>query len=212
MKGTPLFAGFYSTNQRPVEEAYLNDGTPWENEAAVLAGIPSGARYVGQFVNIANDLYWFLEDLTTLKSVKESLKPKADEIEIDDEAGNFAAENVEDALKELIELYFKMKNPFLITLSASGSVSGKIAGAVFPPGWTLTDVDGTDLKITHTLIGREVANVIVKEVNGTAKRFCVPFSEAFAGITEDGFDITIEGINQTDLALQIFIFFSNGDN
>jgi hypothetical protein len=142
--------------------------------------------------------------------------PKANEILFDEEdeeiATLFAAENVEDALKELMNIIIKLQNPYLIELSASSDVSDKISGAVFPAGWSLADVGGTDLKITHTLIGREVANVVVKEINGTAKRFCVPFSEGFTGITEDGSDITIEGINQTDLALQIFIFFSNGNS
>lgn len=208
MKGTPLFAGFYSTTQRPIEEAFLNEGTPWVDTAEALAGIPSGARYIGQLVNIANELYWFLEDLTTLTKLRDAINPRAIEVPIDDVAGNFAAENVEDALIELMTAVIKNKNPYLITLSGDASVSGKIAGAVIPEGWSLEDIDGTDLKITHNLIDRTVANVSIKEINGAATRLCIPFSEAFTGISEDGSSITIEGINITDLPLNVYIFFS----
>jgi len=212
MKGTPLFAGFYSTTQRPIEEAYLNDGATWESEAQALAGIPSGARYIGQFVNIQNELFWFLDDLTTLTSVKEALKPKANEIlfdEADEEIQTlFAAENVETALKELMNKLNAMKNPFVIQLTASDSISGKIAGAIVPIGWSLSDGEGTNLIITHNLEGREVSNVVVKEFNGGTGRFCIPFSEGFTGISETGNDIIIEGLNLTDLVLKIFIFFS----
>lgn len=208
MKGTPLFAGFYSTTQRPIEEAYLNDGATWVSQAEALANIPSGARYIGQFVNIQNELFWFLDDLTTLTSVKEALKPRAVEVEIDDANNLFAAENVEAALMELMENVIKMKNPYVITLTAAASISGKIAGAVIPLNWSLADQEGTDLVITHDLANRKVANVVVKEINGESARFCVPFSEGFTGISETGNDITIEGLNLTDLVLKIFIFFS----
>lgn len=208
MKGTPLFAGFYSTTQRPIEEAYLNDGATWESQAEALANIPSGARYIGQFVNIQNELFWFLDDLTTLTSVKEALKPRAVEVEIDDADNLFAAENVEAALMELMNKVIKMKNPYVIELTAAASISGKIAGAVIPPNWSLADQAGTDLIITHDLADREVANVVVKEINGETARFCVPFSEGFTGISETGNDIIIEGLNLTDLVLKIFIFFS----
>lgn len=208
LKGTPIFAGFYSTTQRPIEEAYLNNGATWTSEAEALANIPSGARYIGQFVNINNDLYWFLDDLTTLTSVKDALKPRAIEVLTDDEDGLFAAENVEHALKELMELLIKMRNPFLVTLSPAGDISGKIAGAIVPTGWVLADQGGTDLVITHNVPDRIVSNVVVKEVNGGVARMCVPFSEGFTGITESGNTIVIEGLNLTDLTLQIFIFFS----
>jgi len=212
MKGTPLFAGFYSTTQRPIEEAYLNDGATWESQAEALASIPSGARYIGQFVNIQNELFWFLDDLTTLTSVKDALKPKANEILFDETNEEiqtlFAAENVEAALMELMNKVIKMKNPYIIELTAAASISGKIAGAIIPTGWSLADQDGTGLIITHNLADREVANVIVKEINGESARFCVPFSEGFTGISETGNDITIEGLNLTDLVLKIFIFFS----
>jgi len=186
----------------------LKDGATWESQAEALANIPSGARYIGQFVNIQNELFWFLDDLTTLTSVKEALKPRAVEVEIDDADNLFAAENVEAALMELMNKVIKMKNPYVITLTAAAAISGKIAGAVIPPNWSLADQGGTDLVITHDLADREVANVIVKEFNEETARFCVPFSEGFTGISETGNDIIIEGLNLTDLVLKIFIFFS----
>lgn len=186
----------------------MNDGATWESEAQALAGIPSGARYIGQFVNIQNELFWFLDDLTTLTSVKEALKPKANELLIDDVDGLFAAENVEAALMELMNKVIEIKNPYVVTLSAAASISGKIAGAVIPTGWSLADQDGTGLIITHNLADREVSNVVVKEINGETARFCVPFSEGFTGISETGNDIIIEGLNLADLVLKIFIFFS----
>ena len=212
LKGTPVFAGFYSTTQRPIEEAYLNNGQPWESEAEALANIPSGARYIGQLINIQNELYWFLDDLTTLTTVKEALKPKANEVlfdETDEEIQTlFAAENVEDALKELMNLIIKARNPFVIQLSAGAAISDKIQGAIVPAGWVLTDIDGTDLQITHNLQDREFASLTVKEINGGTKRLCIPFNEAFGGITETGQIITIQGLNLTDLAMNIYIFFS----
>jgi hypothetical protein len=212
LRGTPVYAGFYSTTQRPIEEAYLNNGQPWASEAEALENIPSGARYIGQLINIQNELYWFLDDLTTLTTVKDALKPKADEVlfnETDEEIQTlFAANNVEDALKELMNLIIKARNPFVIKLSAGAAISDKIQGAIIPAGWVLTDIDGTDLQITHNLEDREFASLTVKEINGGTKRLCIPFNEAFTGITENGQNITIEGLNPTDLAMNIYIFFS----
>ena len=190
----------------------MNNGQPWANEAEALANIPSGARYIGQLINIKNELYWFLDDLTTLTTVKDALKPKADEVlfnETDEEIQTlFAAENVEDALKELMNLIIKARNPFVINLSAGAAISDKIQGAIIPAGWQLADIDGTDLQITHNLEDREFASLTIKEINGETKRLCIPFSEAYGGITETGQNITIQGLNLTDLAMNIFIFFS----
>ena len=211
LKGTPVFAGFYSTTQRPIEEAYLNNGQPWESEAEALANIPSGARYIGQLINIQNDLYWFLDDLTTLTSVKDALKPRANEVlfdETDEEIKTlFAAENVETALKELMNLVIKGRNPFVIELSAGAAISDKIQNAIIPVGWSLADQGGTDLIITHVL-DREFASLTIKEIDGETGRLCIPFNEAYTGITETGQEIIIEGLNLTDLAMKIFIFFA----
>jgi hypothetical protein len=96
--------------------------------------------------------------------------------------------------------------PQVISLTASGSVAGKISGATKPSGWTLTASD-TNLIISHTLPGKQLAGIIVKETNGSIKRVCVPFEDAYTGITENGTDITIEGINPVALALTVILTF-----
>jgi len=96
--------------------------------------------------------------------------------------------------------------PQVIVLSAASDVSGKISGATKPDGWTLAASD-TDLIITHTVTGKQVSGIIIKEVDGSTKRICVPFEEAYTGITEISTTITIEGINPTSLALIVIIQF-----
>ena len=97
--------------------------------------------------------------------------------------------------------------PQTIVLSAASDVSGKITGATKPVGWTLA-ADATNLIITHNLTGKQLAGIIVKETDGTIKRVCVPFEEAYTGMTENGLVITIEGINPTALALTLILMFA----
>lgn len=209
LKGTPIFAGFYSTTQRPIEEAYLNNGTPWADAAEVLTNVPAGARYKGMLVNIGYELHWFLEDLTTIQPVKDTLIQTAEETLIEDVGTFFTADNVEGALQEIGATLKLLKNPYIIELQASGDVADYLVSPVVPVGWSLSVSDGTDLVITHNLIDRELAQpVAIKEINGGTNRFCIPFEEAYTGVTETGNAIKIEGINTPNLPLKIYLFFS----
>lgn len=209
INGTPIEAGFYTTTQLPIEALYMNGGEPWANEAEALAGIPSGARYKYMIININGDLYWFLDDLITLELLKNVFLQTAEEVPIDDVLDYYAAENVEDALAEIGAALVAMENPFSIVLSASASVAGKISGAVVPAGWALAVDDSVNLKITHTVNNRLISNITVFEIDGTEKRQCIPFSEAYTGVVEiSDSEILVEGINPTALPLHIFIFFS----
>lgn len=139
-------------------------------------------------------------------------------VPIVDLAEIFAAENVEDALLEvklLVDAHTEklatlFKNPYKISLVASGSVAGKIIGATYPSGWSLaaTGDSGTNLAITHNLVDRELADVTVKYVDEPVKRLRSPFRTAFAGVTEVGSVITIEGLDPVHLPLIIHLFFS----
>ena len=64
--GTPIAIGFYPGSASPVDERYLNDGTPYANTAEVLATIPVISRHVGLTVNVAGVEYWFWPDVNTL--------------------------------------------------------------------------------------------------------------------------------------------------
>lgn len=101
------------------------------------------------------------------------------------------------------------ENPYVISLSAATNVPLRISGGyTVPEGWTVAASGDTNLVITHTMAGRELTSVMVKEIDGTKKRMCTPFDEAYSGISEDGLSITIEGLNPSALPLSIHLFFS----
>ncbi len=99
------------------------------------------------------------------------------------------------------------QSDFIITLPAAGSVAERLSGATYPTGWVLT-ASSTNLIITHTLGGEQLSGITIKEVDGSISRVCVPFDEAYTGITENGTSITIEGLNPTALALTLILTFA----
>jgi hypothetical protein len=64
--------GLKVLNPLPVDDKYLNNGTPYANSAAVLAAIPQSIRHVGLTVNIANIEYWFKDGVTDLDLILKS--------------------------------------------------------------------------------------------------------------------------------------------
>ena len=55
-----LPTGFFRTTNEPLDVRYLASGlTPYSSVAAANAAIESSVRYIGQFVNINNQLYWY---------------------------------------------------------------------------------------------------------------------------------------------------------
>ena len=97
--------------------------------------------------------------------------------------------------------------PQIIVLSAAADIPGKISGATVPSGWSLAADGDYNLVITHTLTGKQLSGIIMKETSGTVKRVCIPFEEAYSGITEEGLNITIEGLNTTSLVLTLILTF-----
>lgn len=96
------------------------------------------------------------------------------EVLIEDLDELFAADNVEDALKELYLLSNQNKNVFEISLPSSTTVAGRIAAAVagvdYPEGWILAPgTSPVDLLITHNL-NRRIASVSIFAVTGTEEQ------------------------------------------
>jgi hypothetical protein len=60
-----LATGFNRTTGEPIDVLYLATGlVPYASVAAANAAIVSGVRYIGQFVNITNQLYWYGAGIT----------------------------------------------------------------------------------------------------------------------------------------------------
>ena len=208
-------------SQRPLNEWYLNNGVAWVDEAAVLAGIPSGSRSEFMFVNIAGVLYWFLADLTTLEAVTVSNLQDAEQVAIDDTGGLYDADNVEDALAEVMAYAVTVASSipsditqtvYSIDLTAQTTVAARVVAATettdYPTGWTLAANSTTNLLITHTLTGRKIAAVNVFEIDGSDERLLVPFDAAYSGILANGATVLIEGLAPTILAIRIELIFA----
>jgi hypothetical protein len=221
MAGTEKVIGFKMMSQRPLNEWYLNDGVAWVDEAAVLAGIPSGSRSEFMFVNIAGVLYWFLADLTTLEAVTVSNLQDAEQVAIDDTGGLYDADNVEDALAEVMAYVVTVagsipsditQTVYSIDLTSQTTVAARVAAATettdYPTGWTLAANSTTNLLITHTLTGRKIAAVNVFEIDGSDERLLVPFDAAYSGILVNGATVLIEGLAPTILAIRIELIFA----
>jgi len=221
MAGTEKVIGFKTMSQRPLNEWYLNNGVAWVDEAAVLAGIPSGSRSEFMFVNIAGVLYWFLADLTTLEAVTVSNLQDAEQVAIDDTGGLYDADNVEDALAEVMAYAVTVASSipsditqtvYSIDLTAQTTVAARVVAATettdYPTGWTLAANSTTNLLITHTLTGRKIATVNVFEIDGSDERLLVPFDAAYSGILANGATVLIEGLAPTILAIRIELIFA----
>jgi len=223
MIGTPIPIGFFSQTQRPLDEAYLDNAVAWASEAAALAGIDFGIRSAYMMVNIAGELYWFLPDLVTLEKVTYAAVVTALEVSIVDSADLYDAENVEDALAEVMgyavsidlavqELATIKTNPYTLLLGASADVSTRLSGLVegtdYPTGWTLAADSGVNLMVTHNLTGRKIASVNVYTIDGSNERLSKPFDEAFTGILGNGMTVKIEGLNTLAVPLRIELFFN----
>jgi hypothetical protein len=221
MAGTEKVIGFKTMSQRPLNEWYLNNGVAWVDEAAVLAGIPSGSRSEFMFVNIAGVLYWFLADLTTLEAVTVSNLQDAEQVAIDDTGGLYDADNVEDALAEVMAYAVTVASSipsditqtvYSIDLTAQTTVAARVVAATettdYPTGWTLAANSTTNLLITHTLTGRKIAAVNVFEIDGSDERLLVPFDAAYSGILVNGATVLIEGLAPTILAIRIELIFA----
>lgn len=99
--------------------------------------------------------------------------------------------------------------PQRLLLPASYEVSGRITGATLDTGITsIAAVDGTDLKITHTLTGRKIVAVNVFSTNTGVDRWLPSGSIGYAGFTGDATTVTIEGLTNIDLPLRIELIFS----
>lgn len=51
---------------KPVDARYFNGLQPWPDVSTVLSEVKIGERYVGLFVNVNKELYWFKDDVNTL--------------------------------------------------------------------------------------------------------------------------------------------------
>lgn len=198
--GAPIDIGFVSTTGRPIQETYLDNAVAWVSEAAALAGIDEGARHQFMPLVIGTTLYWFLADKTTLEPITLSSVQAAIDVAITDAAEIYDAENVENALAEVMGYAMALAAVIAalpippisktITLPAGADLATKIADAVettnYPTGWVLTAVgdEGKNLQIAHTLTGRRIASVAVKVTDETGTRMLVPFRDAYSGINE----------------------------
>ncbi|HEY5590693.1 MAG TPA: hypothetical protein VIK55_06705 [Paludibacter sp.] len=224
MIGAPIDIGFLSTTGRPIEEPYLDNAVAWESEVAVLAGIDEGSRYPFMQVVIGTTLYWFLADKTTLEPITLSSVQAAIDVAITDAADIYDAENVEDALAEVMGYAMALAAVIealpippiskTITLPAGDSLTTRLADAVettdYPTGWVLTAVgDNTmNLQIVHTLTGREVSSITVKVTDETGKRWLTPKRDAYSGIIENDETLIIEGLAPNyDFPLTIILMF-----
>jgi len=220
--GTEKVIGFLMKSQRPLDEWYLNDGVAWADNAAALAGIPSGSRSPFKLINVNGTLSWFLADLTTLEAVTISSIQNAAGVSFADAGELYDAENVEDALAEVMSALNTLadsigvtptvnKNVFPITFGAYSSVSDRVTNAVettnYPTDWILTASDGTNLSIVHNLTGRKLSTVNIWEIDGTTERSLPNFSQAYTGLTLTGSTIIIEGLAPTLLAIRISLLF-----
>ena len=60
-----LPTGFFRTTNEPLDVRYLASGlTPYSSVAAANTAITSAVRYIGQFVNVNNQLYWYQNGIT----------------------------------------------------------------------------------------------------------------------------------------------------
>lgn len=219
--GTQKVIGFAMTTQRPLNEYYLNEGVAWVDEAAVLAGIPSGSRSDGMQVKIGTDLYWFKADLSTLEKVPVDAATTAASVAITDSGDLYTSTDVEAALAEvktqanatdaeIAALTGGEQTNFTINLGAYSSVAARVAAATettdYPTGWVLAANSTVNLLITHTLTGRKVSGVNVWEIDGANERLLTPFSSAYSGVLVNGLTCLIEGLAPTLLAIRIEIF------
>ena len=225
MIGIPIDIGFKSTTGRPIQEAYLNNNVPWASEAEALAGIDIGLRHKFMPLIIVDQLYWFKADCTTLEPVTFPATVKAEDVTLADLAGIFDAENVEDALAEvmgfanalyiIIQDLLKLKqNPYTINFtSSSGSVATRISAAIettdYPTGWTLEVDDTYNLLVTHNLTGRKIADIKVFEINGSAERM-LSFDRgtAYTGVVGNGLTVLIEGFAPNPLPMRVELIFN----
>jgi hypothetical protein len=219
--GSEKVIGFIMAAQRPLNEYYLNEGVAWADEAAVLAGIPSGSRSEYMLVNIAGVLYWFLPDLTTLEPFTAAGVQTALQTLIADSGDLYDADNVEDALAEVMAYAMTValsipsgvtQTVYSIDLTAQTTVAARVAAATettdYPTGWTLAANSTTNLLVTHNLTGRKIAAVNVFEIDGTNERLLVPFDAAYSGILANGATVLIEGLAPTILAIRIELIFA----
>jgi hypothetical protein len=219
--GTSKVIGFLMASQRPLDEHYLNEGVAWASTGDALAGIPLGSRSPYKLLNIAGALYWFKADLTTLEAVTVASMQGAADVAIEDIALQYAAENVEDALAEVMAAVNSIiaeiggfsgviQQVYRIDLGA-GTLAARIAAAVevtnYPLGWVLSQ-DGSGLLITHTLTGRKISGINIYEIDGTEERLLVPFYSAYSGVVGGTLSVLIEGIAPTTLPIRIELLFS----
>lgn len=60
-----LPTGYNRTTSEPIDVIYLATGlVPYANVTAANTAIPSGIRYIGQFVNVNYQLYWYQNGIT----------------------------------------------------------------------------------------------------------------------------------------------------
>jgi len=219
--GSEKVIGFIMAAQRPLNEYYLNEGVAWADEAAALAGIPSAGRSEYMLVNIDGVLYWFLPDLTTLEPFTAAGVQTALQTLITDSGSLYDADNVEDALAEVMAYAIAVANSipsgvtqtvYSIDLTAQTTVAARVAAATettdYPTGWTLAANSTTNLLVTHTLTGRKIAAVNVFEIDGANERLLVPFDAAYSGILANGATVLIEGLAPTILAIRIELIFA----
>lgn len=221
--GTPVVIGFLPASQRPLNEYYLNEGVAWADTTEALAGIPIGSRSDGLTIKIGLVEYWFKADLTTLEIKTTPVSAIASDVSIGDLAGIYDAENVEDALAEIMGYAISIaesipspesiqQNIFRISFGAYSSVAARVASATeitdYPAGWVLSAVSSYNLQIVHTLTTRKIVDVKVWEID-TDERILRTFSEAYTGIVSSGTDtVIIEGLAPTLLAIRIELIFN----
>jgi hypothetical protein len=223
MIGTPLEIGFYLKSQTPdIDERMFNDGVPYADQAEVLSTLDEISRAVYQTVNIAGVEYWFYPDIYTLTVKNAASSPNAVDIPITDTSDIYDADNVEDALQEVMgellaleivvaAIFIPEQNYFTINLPAAANLAAKITAATegtdYPNGWVLTATDTVNLTITHGLI-KEIDHVTVKKVVGAVKTILKPYSTAYSEVTATTTSIlVIEGIDPTATQTLIHLTF-----
>lgn len=208
---------------------YLNNGVPYTSQQDVLDNFPIELREQFTTVNINGTEYWFLADKITLA-------PKVGVLSLVDKSVTLAKmadvnsgtifyrKTAGSGVPELQTLAtlkqdlgipgtFAKQSVYNITLPASNSVAGRLAGVIAygtgTSAFVLSAQNVIDLKITHNL-GRKIASVEIHSVEDDGVRQLISFKNAYSGILAniDKNSFVIESISTRNKSLELYLTFS----
>jgi len=196
---------------------YLNNGSPWASQAAVLAGFPFESRNQFDTVNIMGVEYWFLADKVTLVNKFGSVvltdgsvtTIKMSEVPSGSIMYRRSNENGPWEVSTLVQLKDDLNIPAISDATNNIRVMrlnypDRIADATLPVDWEIAMV-GQNLIVTHNM-DKRVANVSILQVDGTTERV-LQGNKAFSGwYTGDTNSLTIESLN-SQYKLAIYVTF-----